>query len=167
MIDAKDITLRKIETLVKCDITTIFAKKIDAIARKDDKELIFDLLKTHSQQDVEIISIIVDSEEKIIDKTANYIEERTIAYEKSMQYKRLIGFKRKADIRTEAREAAIQAGKEFHSAISVTSNPLIQSIVNRRLEIVHKFNHHFSNLIEHTDTSKRLELDKILKIIPY
>ena len=47
MIDAKDITLRKIETLVKCDITTIIAKKIDAIARKDDKELIFDLLKTH------------------------------------------------------------------------------------------------------------------------
>ena len=113
------------------------------------------------------MGILVGAEEKIIDKTAKYIEKRTDAYERGMQYKRLFGFKRKADILTEARKAAIQAGKEYHSAISITSNHLIKSIVYQRIESEKTLLKHFSNLIEQTDTSKQIDLDKVLKMIPY
>lgn len=167
MIDSKEIALRKIETLVKCDITQLIVKKIDAIARKDDKEFISDLYKTVSNQDVEILGILVNTEEKIIEKTAKYIEERTFAYEKGMQYKRLFGFKRKAEILSDAREAAIRAGKAYHRSISVTSNPIIKSIVNQRIEHKKILLKQLSNLIENTEPSKQIDLDKVLKMIPY
>ena len=167
MAEIKDITLRKINSEFGFDFTRVIEKKIDTIARIKDKEIMCDLVKTYAEQDVEIIKTIVESEDKRFEKVQDDIEERIIANERELQFKRLFGFEKKANIHEEARQLAIRNSQEYLSSISVTNNPVIQSIIAQRMDTVQKLKKQFSKMIEEDNTAEKLELDNVLKVIPH
>jgi|GEM_PF-5716411 len=162
-----EVTVRQINSNINLDFTRVIEKQIDVSAKLKEKEMVCDLLKTYAQQDVEIIKSLAHENERRFEMTANYIDNRADNYEKELQPRRLFGFARKADIRAEARQLAIMDGVELHSALSVSNNPLIQSIIGQRQAIKARLTQHFSNLLEYDNSADELELDKVLKMIPY
>ena len=84
-----------------------------------------------------------------------------------MQVKRLFGFKTRDDIHDEARQMAISDTKEYLSSISVTNNPVIQSLIAQSIDTVQKLQSHFAKTIEEDNTAEPFALDKVLKMIPH
>ena len=127
----------------------------------------FDLLKTYSEQDVRIVEIFAKENEKRFEMTAKYIEDRTEINEIALQPRRLFGFERKANIRVEARQIAIQEGVELYHSLSPTSDPVIRSIIGQRQSVKEQLRHHLAKMIEDDSFINKIGFDKIFKMIPH